>query len=146
MTPKHKKSENGFTLIEIMIVIIIMGILASYVAVKLTGQTEKARVTQARTQIESIKTALEMYHMDNGRYPSTDQGLQALVTEPTVGKLPRAWRKGGYLESYPKDPWGNEFFYLSPGEHGDYDISSFGNDGEPGGEDSDADINNWDAE
>jgi len=146
MTSKNKKSEKGFTLIEIMVVVIILGILASYVAVKLTGQTEDARRIQARVQIDTFKTALELYRLDSGSYPSTEQGLQALVTEPTVGKLPRKWRKGGYLDKIPKDPWANEYIYLSPGINGDFDIISYGDDNEPGGEGKDTDVNNWEDE
>jgi general secretion pathway protein G len=143
-----RPNERGFTLIEIMVVIIILGILASYVAVRLTGQTEEARRTQARVQIESFGTALALYKLDNGSYPSTEQGLNALVEPPTVGDLPRKWRQGGYLEKskVPSDPWKNEYIYLSPGLHGDFDIISYGDDGEPGGEGKDADVNNWELE
>ena len=141
-----RNSEKGFSLIEIMVVIVILGILASYVAVKVTGQTDEARRTQAMVQIESFKTALDLYRLDNGSYPSTEQGLQALVSQPTVGKLPRKWREGGYIAKIPKDPWSNEYLYLSPGTNGDFDITSYGNDNEPGGEGSDADVNSWEEE
>jgi general secretion pathway protein G len=146
--PKERRNERGFTLIEIMVVIIILGILASYVAVKVTGRAEQAQRTQARVQIETLETALELYKLDNGSYPTTEQGLDALVETPTVGKLPRKWREGGYLEkSYvPKDPWGNDYIYLSPGLHGDFDIMSYGDDGAQGGEGKDADIYNWETE
>jgi general secretion pathway protein G len=145
---KYKANESGFTLIEIMVVIIILGILASFVAVKLTGQTEEARRTQAKVQIESFDTALELYKLDNGSYPSTEQGLSALVEAPTVGVLPRKWREGGYLKKgkVPLDPWKNEYIYLSPGLHGEFDISSYGDDGAPGGEGKAADVNSWDSE
>ena len=148
MNLDYKRNEKGFTLIEIMVVIIILGILASYVAVRITGQTEDARRTQAKVQIETIETALKMYILDNGSYPSTEQGLQALVEAPTTGRLPRKWRDGGYLEKgrIPKDPWKSEYIYLSPGVHGDFDIMSFGNDNNPGGEGKDADVNNWEIE
>ena len=131
-----------------MVVIIIMGILASYVAVRLTGHTEEARRTQATVQIEALETALEMYKLDNGSYPSTEQGLQALVEPPTTGVLPRKWREGGYLKKgkVPKDPWKNEYVYISPGLHGDFDLMSYGDDGEPGGEGKDKDVNNWEIE
>lgn len=144
----YKRNERGFTLIEIMVVIIILGILASYVAVKITGQTEDARRTQAKVQIETFETALKMYKLDNGSYPSTEQGLQALVEAPTTGRLPRNWREGGYLEKgrIPKDPWKNDYIYLSPGFHGDFDIISYGDDNETGGEGKDADVNNWEIE
>ncbi len=140
---ENKNTEKGFTLIEIMVVIIILGILASYVAVKLTGQTEQARRTQARVQIETFRTALDLYKLDNGSYPTTEQGLQALISPPTVGKLPRKWREGGYIGKLPKDPWLNDYAYLSPGLHGDFDIMSYGDDNEPGGEGKDADVNSW---
>jgi general secretion pathway protein G len=143
-----RKREMGFTLIEIMVVIIILGILASYVAVRLTGQTEEARRTQAVVQMESLETALELYKLHNGIYPSTEQGLQALVEPPTSGVLPRKWQEGGYLKrgKVPKDPWGNEYIYISPGLHDDYDLMSYGADGEPGGEGKDKDVNNWELE
>ena len=148
MNLDYKRNEKGFTLIEIMVVIIILGILASYVAVRITGQTEDARRTQARIQIETFETALKMYKLDNGSYPSTEQGLQALVEAPTTGRLPRKWRDGGYLEKgkIPKDPWANDYIYLSPGVHGDFDIMSYGDDNSPDGEGKDADVNNWENE
>ena len=148
MNLDYKRNEKGFTLIEIMVVIIILGILASYVAVRITGQTEDARRTQAKIQIETFETALKMYQLDNGSYPSTEQGLQALVEAPTTGRLPRKWRDGGYLEKgkIPKDPWGNDYLYLSPGIHGDFDIMSYGDDNSPDGEGKDADVNNWEIE
>ncbi|MFC1838696.1 type II secretion system major pseudopilin GspG [Thermodesulfobacteriota bacterium] len=148
MNLDYKRNEKGFTLIEIMVVIIILGILASYVAVKVTGQTEDARRTQAKVQIETFETALKMYKLDNGSYPSTEQGLQALVEAPTTGRLPRKWREGGYLEKgkIPKDPWKYDYIYLSPGVNGDFDIMSYGDDNNPGGEGKDADVNNWEIE
>ena len=131
-----------------MVVIIILGILVAYIAPKFMGRAEEARRTAARVQMESIETTLKLYKLDNGYYPTTEQGLQALVEPPTVGQLPRAWREGGYLEKgkVPKDPWKNDYVYLSPGLHGDYDLISYGNDGEPGGEDENADVNNWEQE
>jgi general secretion pathway protein G len=142
------KNQRGFTLIELMVVIVILGILAGLIIPRIMGRPEEARRMKARVQIESIETALKLYKLDNGSYPSTEQGLQALVEAPTVGQLPRAWREGGYLEKgrVPKDPWENEYLYLSPGVHGDFDISSYGADGEPGGEDENKDINNWELE
>lgn len=146
MSFRNKRSERGFTIIEIMVVIVILGILASYAALKLTGQTEDARRTKARVQIETFVTALEMYKIETGSYPSTEQGLDALVTAPTVGEIPRNYRKGGYIKKLPKDPWNNDYIYLSPGMHGDFDIISYGDDNEPGGEEKDADITSWDVE
>jgi general secretion pathway protein G len=140
--------DRGFTLIEIMVVIVILGILITYVAPKFMGRTEQAKRTQTKIQIGSIETALKLYRLDNGYYPTTEQGLEALVEAPTVGRLPKAWREGGYLEKgkVPKDPWGNEYVYLSPGVQGDYDLSSYGPDGEPGGEGEDEDVNSWELE
>jgi general secretion pathway protein G len=144
----NRHNERGFTLIEIMVVVVILGILASYVAVKWVGRAEEAKRTQARVQIEGFGTALALYKLDNGTYPSTEQGLQALVEPPAVGQLPRKWKEGGYLEKrqVPKDPWGYDYVYLSPGLHGEYDLSSYGADGVQGGEGKDADINSWEVE
>ena len=141
-----KRGSAGFTLIELMVVIVILGILAGLIIPRIMGRPEEARQMKARVQIESIETALRLYKLDNGSYPSSEQGLDALVQPPTVGELPRAWREGGYLEKgkVPKDPWDNEYIYLSPGVHGDYDLSSYGGDGQPGGEGKDQDINSWD--
>jgi len=143
---EQERGSAGFTLIELMVVIVILGILAGLIIPRIMGRPEEARQMKAQVQIESIETALRLYKLDNGSYPSTEQGLQALVEAPTVGELPRAWREGGYLEKgkVPRDPWGNEYVYLSPGVHGDYDLSSYGGDGQPGGEDKDKDINSWD--
>jgi general secretion pathway protein G len=131
-----------------MVVIVILGILAGLIIPRIMGRPEEARRMKARVQIESIETALKLYKLDNGSYPSTEQGLQALVEAPSVGQLPRAWRDGGYLEKgrVPKDPWDNEFIYLSPGANSDFDLISYGADGEPGGEDKDKDVNNWELE
>ncbi|MBW1764012.1 MAG: type II secretion system major pseudopilin GspG [Deltaproteobacteria bacterium] len=139
------RSSSGFTLIEIMVVIVILGILVGYVAVRIMDKPEEARQLKARMDIASIETALKIYKLDNGTYPTTEQGLQALVEAPTVGRLPMKWRKGGYLEKtrIPKDPWDNDYIFLSPGLHGDFDLMSYGHDGEPGGEGKDADINSW---
>jgi len=145
---KQRVNHGGFTLIEIMVVLVILGILVGFVGVRIMGKPEEARRTKAKVQIASLETALKLYKLDNGAYPTTDQGLQALVEPPTIGQLPKAWRKGGYLEKgkVPKDPWENDYVYLSPGLHGDFDLISYGSDGEPGGEDKDADINNWELE
>ncbi len=142
----EKTGSSGFTLIELMVVIVILGILAGLIIPRIMGRPEEARQMKAQVQIESIETALRLYKLDNGSYPSTEQGLQALVEAPTVGELPRAWREGGYLEKgkVPNDPWGNEYVYLSPGVHGEYDLSSYGAEGQPGGEGKDKDINSWD--
>ncbi|MBE9522854.1 MAG: type II secretion system major pseudopilin GspG [Proteobacteria bacterium] len=140
--------SRGFTFIELMVVMVILGILATLIVPRIMGRPEEARRLKARVQIESIETALKLYRLDNGHYPTTEQGLEALVEAPTVGRLPISWREGGYLEKgkVPKDPWKNEYIYLCPGVQGDCDISSYGPDGEPGGEGKDADINSWELE
>jgi len=139
-------NRGGFTLIEIMVVIVILAMLAAIVGPKLMGRTDDAKVTDARVQIKNIETALKLYKLDNGSYPSTEQGLGALVTKPTVGIIPNSYKDGGYLESkkMPKDPWGNDYLYVSPGEHGDYDLFSYGADGAKGGDGKNADITSWD--
>jgi general secretion pathway protein G len=143
-----ERTEKGFTLIELMVVIVILGVLAGLIVPRIMGRPEEARRMKARVQIESIETALKLYKLDSGSYPSTDQGLMALVEPPSVGTLPKHWRKGGYLDKgkVPVDPWENDFVYLSPGVNGDFDLSSYGKDGQPGGEEEDADINNWELE
>ena len=135
--------QKGFTLIEIMVVVVILGILAGLVVPKLLGRDEQARQTQARVQIKSLEEALALFKLDNGFFPDTDQGLEALVSPPGVGRQPANYRKGGYVRKVPNDPWGNAYSYFSPGEHGDYDLSSYGADGVAGGTDYNADINNW---
>jgi general secretion pathway protein G len=139
-------NRGGFTLIEIMVVIVILAMLAAIVGPKLMGRTDDAKVTDARVQIKNIETALKLYKLDSGSYPSTEQGLGALVAKPTVGVIPNSYKDGGYLESkkMPKDPWGNDYLYVSPGEHGDYDLFSYGADGAKGGEGKNADITSWD--
>ncbi len=148
MIADRYSNDRGFTLIELMVVIVILGILAGLIIPRIMGRPEEARRMKARIQIESIETALKLYKLDNGCYPTTEQGLEALVEPPSVGRLPKAWRKGGYLEKgkIPKDPWTNEYVYLSPGIYGDYDLSSYGTDGEAGGEGNDKDINSWELE
>lgn len=142
---EDKKNERGFTLIELMVVIVILGILAGLIIPRIMGRPDEARAAKARMQIESIETALKLYKLDSGDYPTTEQGLQALVEPPAVGSLAKNWRQGGYLEKgkLPKDPWDQDFIYISPGTHGDFDLSSLGADGEPGGEGKNKDINSW---
>jgi general secretion pathway protein G len=141
-------SQAGFTLIELLVVLVIIGILAGYIGPKIMGRPEEAKRTKATLQIQGIETALKMYKLDNGMYPSTEQGLQALVELPASGELPPKWREGGYLEKgkIPTDPWGNDFVFLSPGLNGDFDLSSYSSDGEAGGEGDDTDINSWEIE
>jgi general secretion pathway protein G len=140
--------ERGFTLIELMVVIVILGILAGLIIPRIMGRPDEARRAKAQLQIQSIETSLKLYRLDNGSYPTTEQGLQALVEAPSSGTLAKSWRAGGYLEKgkLPKDPWNNEYVYLCPGAHGDYDLSSLGADGEAGGDGKNADINNWEIE
>lgn len=138
-------NNRGFTLIEIMVVIAILALLAALVAPKIIGRSDDAKIADAKVQIKNLETALKLYKLDNGGFPSTEQGLAALVTKPTVGQIPKNYKAEGYLESkkVPKDPWGNDFAYLSPGEHGDYDLYSLGADGVKGGEGKNADIESW---
>ena len=143
---KHLKCQRGFSLIELMVVIVIMSALVALVAPRFFGQKEEAFRAQAKVQIRNLEQALGLYYLDSGDYPSTEQGLQALVEKPTIGKVPRKWREGGYLERkvVPKDPWGGEYVYLSPGvQNKDFDIMSYGADGQEGGEGRDADIQSW---
>ncbi len=138
--------EKGFTLLEILIVITILGILASLVAVKMMDRPGEARMTKARLEIQTLENALKLFKLDNAFYPTSEQGLIAIVEKPAVGRIPSKWREGGYLEkgALPKDPWGNDYLYLSPGVYNrELDIWSYGADGEEGGEGEDADIGNW---
>ena len=141
-------SKDGFTLIELMVVVVILGVLASLIAPRLLGRTDEAKIVKAEVDISAIETGLKLYRLDNGRYPTTEQGLMALVAQPSTEPLPTKWPQGGYLEreQIPKDPWDREFLYLSPGVHGEYDILSYGADGAPGGEGMDADIKSWELE
>lgn len=143
-----KSEEKGFTLIELMVVIVILGVLAGLIVPRIMGRPDEARLAKARIQIESLETALKLYKLDNGKYPSTEQGLQALVEMPVTEPPLKHWREGGYLEKnkVPLDPWDNEFVYLSPGAHGDFDLSSLGADGEEGGEGKNRDVNSWEVE
>ena len=137
--------QKGFTLLEIIVVVFILGLLAAIVAPKIIGRTDDARITEAKVQIRNFETALKLFKMDNGFYPDSQQGLEALIEKPTTGKIPNNYREGGYLEQrkIPLDPWGNPFVYLSPGIYGDFDILSYGADGQEGGEGKNADIKNW---
>ncbi|MFW5970298.1 MAG: type II secretion system major pseudopilin GspG, partial [Halofilum sp. (in: g-proteobacteria)] len=135
--------RGGFTLIEVMVVVAILAILAAVVVPRVMDEPGKARRAKAAQDIRAIESALDLYKLDNFRYPSTDQGLEALVERPGSGPEPKNYKEGGYLRQVPKDPWGNPYQYLNPGEHGEVDVYSFGADGSPGGEDENADIGNW---
>jgi len=139
----RRRGARAFTLIELMVVIVILGILAGLVLPRFMGRTEEAKKTKAKLQIENLEGALKLYKLDNGVYPSTEQGLEALVSKPSSGAIPRNWREGGYLEKgkVPLDPWGRPYVYLSPGiKNKDFDLKSLGADGEEGGEGENADI------
>lgn len=140
--------REGFTLIEIIVVVFILSLLVAIVAPKIIGRTDDARVADAKIQIRNFETALKLFKIDNGFYPDTQQGLNALIEVPTTGKIPGKFREGGYLErrKIPLDAWGNPYLYISPGLQGDFDIISFGADGSEGGEGKDADITNWNME
>jgi len=138
------RGEAGFTLIEVVVVIIILGLLASIVVPRIVGRTDTAKRTAAEVTIKQLESALKLYRADNGFYPTTDQGLDALVTQPTTTPTPLRYAAEGYLDKVPTDPWGNQYIYLSPGVHNpDYDIESYGADGEDGGEGAFADIESW---
>ncbi|MGZ8225970.1 MAG: type II secretion system major pseudopilin GspG [Methylococcaceae bacterium] len=139
-----KSKQTGFTLIEVMIVVVILGILASIIVPKIMGRPDEARTTRAKQDIRAIGSALDLYRLDNFSYPGTEQGLEALITKPSGLTEGANWKKGGYLDSFPNDPWGKPYLYLQPGAHGEYDLYSFGADGIEGGADAGADIANWD--
>ena len=143
----RRSNQRGFTLIELVVVMTILALLAVLVVPKLIGRTDEARVTATKVQIRNIESALQLYKVDNGVYPTTEQGLQALVVAPTIPPLPMNWKSGGYLGKVPLDPWKRPYVYMSPGLHDpDYDLMSYGADGEPGGEEKNADIASWDLE
>ena len=135
-------NRRGFTLVEIMVVVVILGILAVLIVPRVLGRTDEARAAAAKHDVATLMQSLKLYRLDNGRYPSNEQGLQALVTKPQGSPVPPNWKP--YLDKLPKDPWGNAYQYLSPGLHGEIDVFSFGADGQPGGAGFDADIGSWD--
>lgn len=139
-----QRKQRGFTLIEIMVVVVILGILAALVVPQVMNRPDQAKVTVAKGDIKAISAALDMYKLDNYSYPSTQQGLDALVQKPGGNPQPKNWNRDGYLKRVPKDPWGNDYQYLSPGTRGQYDLYSFGADGKQGGTELNADIGNWD--
>lgn len=144
---RHLYDDRGFTFIEIMVVVAILAILAALVVPRIMGRTDDAKRTAAKVQIRNLEGALQLYKLDNGIYPTTEQGLKALVERPSVGVVPKKWKIGGYLPKLPEDPWGNPYKYLSPVQRADqkldYEVTSLGTDGEVGGEGVNADITNW---
>lgn len=137
---KSRARQQAFTLIEVMVVVVILSILAAFVVPKVMDRPDQARMAKAKQDIKAIESALNLYRLDNYRYPSTDQGLQALVSKPAQASN---WKQGGYLDRLPKDPWNRDYVYMSPGSKGEVDIYSLGADGQAGGEGVDADIGNW---
>ena len=135
--------QRGFTLLEVMVVVVILGILAVMVVPKIISRPDEARIIAAKQDVASLMQMLKLYRLDNHRYPKTEQGLQALVMKPTDPPIPPNWKAGGYIERLPKDPWGNPYQYLNPGVHGEIDVFSFGADGARGGDGNDADIGSW---
>ena len=135
--------QRGFTLIEVMVVVVILGILAAIVVPKVMDRPDAARITKAKQDIRTLESALNLYKLDNYVYPSTDQGLEALVSKPSGSPEAPNWKQGGYMDRLPKDPWGREYQYLNPGVHGTIDIFTYGADGRPGGDGVSADIGNW---
>jgi general secretion pathway protein G len=142
-TVLNTRHQKGFTLIEVLVVIVILSILAAVIVPRIMDQPDQARVTKARQDVQSLVTALNIYRLDNFNYPSTDQGLDALVKQPSGQPATPNWKVGGYIDRLPADPWGNPYQYLSPGLHGDIDVYSLGADGAAGGEGINADVGNW---
>ena len=140
------KKQRGFSLIEILVLLVIMGLLISVVAPTVLNSADDARIQKVQADFKAVETALKIYRLDNFIYPSTEQGLVALVEPSTLEPEPRNFKQGGYLQEVPMDPWGREYLYLSPGENGEVDIFSYGADGLPGGEGQNADLGNWSAE
>ncbi len=142
----RQNSDMGFTLLEIIVVVFILSLLVAIVGPRIIGRTDEARITAAKIQIRNFETALKLFKVDNGFYPDTQQGLDALIEKPATGRIAQKYKEGGYLEQkkISPDPWGNPYLYVSPGLQGDFDILSYGSDGKEGGEGKDADIKNWD--
>lgn len=144
MFPAQARRHRGFTLVEVMVVVAILGILAALIVPKIIGRSDDARIVAAKQDVATLVTALKLYRLDNQRYPTTEQGLKALVEKPTLDPVPANWKAGGYLDKLPKDPWGGAYQYLQPGVHGEVDVFSYGADNQPGGTGNDADLGSWD--
>lgn len=138
-----KSKSKGFTLIEVMVVVVILGILAAFIVPKIIGRPDEAKVAKVKSDVRTLQTALDLYRLDNGAYPTTEQGLEALIKKPSSEPIPAAWRNGGYVQRLSDDPWGRPYHYLNPGEHLEIDIFSYGAAGKPGGEGINAEIGNW---
>ena len=141
-------NEKGFSFLELMVVVVILGILATYIAPRFMGRAEDAKAVKAKVDIAALETSLKLYKLDNSNYPTTEQGILALIEKPSTEPAPMNWKEKGYLAKarIPKDPWGREYLYLCPGVHDDYDIISYGADGAPGGDGKNKDINSWELE
>ena len=142
-TPSKRSAEHGFTLIELMVVLVIIGLLATIVVINVIPLGDQGKVTKAKADIENIQQALELYKLQNLNYPTTSDGLSALVAPPADLADPSRYQKGGYIRKLPKDPWGHDYLYASPGQHGAFDVWTYGADGKEGGEGVDADIGSW---
>ena len=140
---EQRSGEAGFSLLELMVVVVIMSILVLVIVPRIIDRPDQARVAQVKTNLAVLAEAVSLYRLDNLTYPSTEQGLQALVTQPATEPVPANWAQGGYIDRLPKDPWGKDYQYLSPGVYGDFDIFTFGADGVQGGDGIDADIGTW---
>ena len=145
-TRRSHLHQRGFTLIEIMVVLVILGLLIAIVAPNIIGRGDEARVTAAKAQLRQISSALDLYRLDNSHYPSTQQGLEALVSKPSGSPEPRNWNPDGYMKSIPIDPWGEKYQFISPGTEGPYDLYSLGSDGQEGGDGDAADISVWEVD
>jgi|SRR5688500_7907681 general secretion pathway protein G len=140
------RAASGFTLIEVMVVVVVLSILAAIVVPRVMDRPDEARIVKAKSDIRALESALNLYRLDNYNYPTTEQGIEALVARPTSPPEPHNWKSGGYVDRLPKDPWGYRYQYLSPGQHGDFDLYSLGADGQLNGRGTSADIRNWDLE